>query len=451
MTSGSYGESLLRGRSVLVLLLAAAFAFRLFLALYAAWKNPGALLEPDSTDYLMLADNISQYFSYSKSGQPEIFRAPAYPALLAAFRMIDPAAILPAIFFQILLDTATCFIVWRMVQRIAPDKPGIAMLSLFLAAFSTSMAVYSIKILSETAFTFCLTLMVLALLVPFNAEGKERAAESGKKSNGSLLLAGILFGAACLLRAVLVPLLPILSLLLLYKTRRFHAMLSFALPALLIIGSWSARNWIITDYRGFSSVSSVNLYRYNGSAVLAHKKGVGFLEQLNKCDSELSQLSSQKQIADFCLREGKKIALENPFLWFRIHLQTSLATFLPAEGDLLRIFGAKIGSNNTLGILRTEGLAAAIRNYFGGKYWPLMLALPGILLLLLKYSMAALGFVVFGFKKPSFTLLMLVLCLWFVFTPGPAALPRFRVPVEPIMAVFAALGTEILISRFRRH
>ena len=75
----------LSGHRRLWLALAAGLALRLIL-IAAAWevRGPDAFLSPDSRTYLDPATSLGSRYTFTNAaGQPEIFRTPGYPLLLA--------------------------------------------------------------------------------------------------------------------------------------------------------------------------------------------------------------------------------------------------------------------------------------------------------------------------------------------------------------------------------
>ena len=57
--------------------------------------------EPDSADYLQLADNLLATGNYGLNGIPEINRAPGYVFLILPLRWLFPGSLYPIVFLQI--------------------------------------------------------------------------------------------------------------------------------------------------------------------------------------------------------------------------------------------------------------------------------------------------------------------------------------------------------------
>jgi len=57
---------------------------------------------------------------------------------------------------------------------------------------------------------------------------------------------------------------------------------------------------VSADYAGFSSVGSINIYRYYACVLLAEDEGVPFAERQSRCDAELAALGSQAERARRC-------------------------------------------------------------------------------------------------------------------------------------------------------
>lgn len=431
--------------------LLALFAIALFVRLFViimASSDQNRFLCPDSYDYISLADNICNSGQYAKGVEPEIFRVPGYPAFIAPFRWIMPDNLLPIVLLQALIDTCTCVFLWFLVKNVFKDNDKAANFAIFFQAFSVAAIVFSAKILSETIFTFTLTLFLLLLekIITFSKS------KCYQKTLNAAISAGLCMGASCLIRAVMLPLIPLSVIYIYFHTKRAAIFACFFIPIFVITGIWTLRNYYTAGYLGLSSVNSINIYRYYACALLAKQKGISFAEQQGLCDTNLGRFSTEVEQAKFAKTEGFHILKSAPFAYAWIHLKSDMHSLLPAIGDLFKLCGLNLKSEGTLSVLNSQGLIAGVKHYFNGNRTMFFLAIPAVILLGIKYLSFIIAFAAQRKKiKVVYIFHLLILC-YFVLTPGPASHPRFRVPVEPILALYAGLGLatiiELIFSRF---
>jgi hypothetical protein len=148
---------------------------------------------------------------------------------------------------------------------------------------------------------------------------------------------------------------------------------------------------------------------------------------------------------------GFDIIRAHPATFVRMHLTTSLASLLPASTSLLEIFGITTGNRGTLSVLQSEGLWAAVAYYFGSNMAALALMMPELLLMSIR-NLLCLAWVLsqLWLRKlawPPAAWLIVATVLAFLLVPGPAAVPRFRIPVEPLLNLAAGAGFAMLVNR----
>ena len=207
---------------------ALAFVIRL------AWVVFGAWVSGDSAWYLRVARNIAvnHVFSSSVDGinaAPTAFRPPLYPALIAALWFGNSEPIFAVLLLQVFLGTATV----TLCYLIARDQfgRGVAVLAATGMALAPMTGHFTAVILSETLFTFLLTLGIFLW---------------GRKRHVST---GTVFGLAALTRVTILPfvvLLPLLTLLRPWRSQlRSHS--TIMLVSLAVASIWIVRNAIVFD------------------------------------------------------------------------------------------------------------------------------------------------------------------------------------------------------------
>ena len=414
-------------------------------------------IDPDSKDYILLADSLAAGHGYFHDGQPEIFRAPGYPFFLTPFRYFFPNTVLPVIIVQILLGTCSLFLLWRLVLTVFDDT-RIAKLALLFQLFSVTSLVFINKVLSETLFTFLLLLLLLLSenLLKNLRDSQDTAVRFSGKNILITLLCGVIAGLLGFIRAIFLPLflLYLLYMLVSFLNIKRHSdqqsflipkavlfLLLLILPFSIFIGSWTVRNIKVANYAGFSSVGTINIYRYYACALMASNNDRSFAEQQAICDANLAKCSNQQEQATYSLKHGLPEIKKSPLKYMLLHLKSDMNTLLPAVGDLYALLGFKIGGKGTLSVINSQGILAGIKHYFAGNWGLFIIALPLVAILFIKYLSAVVG--CFSVFKPKFNLTLCFYALaiiYLIVIPGAVSHPRFRVPVEPLLSLFAALG-----------
>ena len=418
----------------------------------------------DSGAYWVLAWALREgHFAY---GVPEVFRTPGYSAFIAAIivamqrGLSDPSAapVLTeaVISAQMLIDLHLVFLTYLLGRWVLSHRVGL--MAAFFQATSPLAVAAPCRFLSDSLFAFLLTAAVLLFV--------RHAKTSGW---WSLLASAAVLGIACYVRPIGLPMAGIFALALLVERarllRRAANAAAFAAILAVLIAPWVARNIAVADFYGFSSVQAEGMYFYDAAETLAVKEG----RSVDEVRDELRQSASffpkpsglfrtQGARVRLMQRRAWEIFRENPgtFLW--VHLRGTVAFWLPGATEVLEIAGATSGQKGTLEVLHRQGLAAAARHYFGGEAGAMWAAVGMSGITLLRYA----GLVLLGvswlrgrlrrksaagdpqsaiLSSPASLLILfvgLIVVSWLL--PGPAAHPRFRVPVEPLLSIAAAAG-----------
>jgi len=450
------------------------FAFSAFIA----GAKYDALTAPDSKDFLLLADSIATGNGYYHDGQPEIFRAPGYPLFLAPFRYFFPNSVYFPVIIQILLAGISIFLLWKLTKRVVKEKKT-ADYAVCFYLFQVVTLVAANKILSDSLFSFLFILTLLNVektISLFETSLQQTEGARGLKNPYISAVICTLLATLCVfVRPIFFPIFPLLTLyffIRLYILQRSYKranstktltnlptsqklylkittlLLLFILPFILITGGWCLRNKTKTGYSGFSSVSSINLYRYYACQVEAKQKGITFGEQQAYCDKQLSRFVNQEERAKYAIKQGLATLKAAPFRFLYYHITSDIYNLFPAIGDLYKLFGVEIGGKGTLSVINSQGIIAGVKHYFAG-YWSLFfLAIPLLALLGIKYLFALIGS--FRTVKPHINITLLLYALIIIYlllASGVGAHPRFRVPVEPLLSIFAALGFRLFLAK----
>jgi 4-amino-4-deoxy-L-arabinose transferase-like glycosyltransferase len=427
----------------LLLILALAFVSRGAL-LAATWRSDSAALSPDSPSYLAPALSLATEGSFKTDQQPEIFRTPGYPAFLVASGFTGPLGYGITQIVQVLLDVLLIYLTFVLGARLVSPAAG-----LWAAGFQACSLVAmlsSVKVLSDGLFAFLMTAAIF-LLVRYLEEGKLRL----------LIMAAAVTAAATYVRPVGFIFVPIVVVVLLFQQRRITRLAAFVLVFAGLVAPWFVRNYLVAGYAGFSSVSDYNLLYYEAAGVWAKSHGLSTQQARQELDMmyrrrlEVEKIEPGSSRAVWVQRQlGRAILLSYPATFLHVHSATSLNSLLPAGTGLLEMLGVTSGNRGTLSVLHTAGLWAAAKYYFGSNITAMLLMVPDLVFLVIQYlACSAYALTQLGLRGlnwgPAGWLIVLTI-LAFVLVGGPAAVPRFRLPVEPLLNLAAGAGLTMLLN-----
>ncbi len=257
--------------------------------------------------------------------------------------------------------------------------------------------------------------------------------------------AGVLLAAMTYVRAVALPFVVLPAGLVWWRYGWRSAGL-LAVTFVLCVAPWVLRNAALTDYPHFSSAGAIVLYRYNAAMLYADKHDMSFVKAQKILTQKLKAQEDQVVRAKYAGREARRMIFDAPFRYLWLHARTVPTNLLPAAGDLLQMFGVEVGQSGTLRVIRQQGIFAGVKHYFAGNWTWFWAALPAVGITGLLYVFAAAG--VWGsFRQQGFqgvTIFLLLTFVYFLFVSGGAAHPRFRVPVMPVLSIFAGYGAVYL-------
>ncbi len=441
--------------------LIAAFVIRAFVPILAAavTGDPQVFRAPDTASYTSLAGELAATGSFALGGKPEIVRTPGYPLFLV------PGAVLGlfewvAIPLQIILSCLTVWLVYRTALLLF-EKTGIAEAAALLYAFEPLSVIYASKLLTETLFT-CLVAAFLYTLLRYQKGGGLRwVLVSAAALAASVYVRPIsyflpfLVGAGLIVRALL------------HKPKHLrrglvHACVFLAVCAAPIV-AWQGRNAALTGYKGFSAISDVNLYFYQGASVTAAKrcssyyalrKELGYGDDKVYFNKHPDQSSwSEAERYRFMRSAGLQVIRAHPLIYLKVHLKgMTRAFFDPAAFDYLKIFKLYPHSGGLLGVVMDRGVTATVVQLF--RTMPLVFWSNVVLGLVLgAYLLFGLaGLLSKILRKNTAAAVILFVAFYFILLSGGAqAEARFRHPIMPIVCILAGLGLSLVAGRFRKE
>jgi len=413
----------------LKIILVVAAVLRLGLLAWA-WQSPQRLQTPDSAGYIALAHTLSSDGAFRQDDLPEIFRTPGYPFFLVLGTVFGGSWWRFVLCLQIAIDVAAVYLTFLLGWMLHGERTG-----LWAAGFqavSPLMIASSVRILSDTLFAFLLLLALL--LIVFHLRSR---------ANWPVAAAAAVLAVACYVRPVgLVPAGVCLVALLVGPGRLRRAGIYLGI-LLGLLGPWVVRNAVVADYLGFSSFAGDSLYFFAAGEIVSRQEQISpakARERLVALDARANAGKTPGPAARWRAGYGRDLILSNPWLYATIHLRGLVGYWLPGASDVLEIAGVTAGNRGTVDVLHSRGLIAAVRHYFAGQTWAVLPAGPMVLVCLAQY----LG-VVFSLPRARLSMdgavwLLIAVCGVLAILPGPFGLPRYRVPIAPLLSLAAAAG-----------
>jgi hypothetical protein len=210
---------------------AVGFALRLVWALYAA-REPNGLYGGDQTAYLELGRSVAAGDGYVSlvTGEPTAFWPPGYPLVLAALSLVVDRLPVPGELpawtgaMQAVAGASTIVAAWWLA-RAATDRPRAGLLAAALVACWPSLVLYTASAHLETVFIAAL-LWSLVLL-----------------ARGSTLGGGIALGLTILVRPFAVPVVAFVGL----ARRSWRAAVVVGAVVIAVQVPWVVRNAVVLD------------------------------------------------------------------------------------------------------------------------------------------------------------------------------------------------------------
>lgn len=448
--SSTSGERVSRASvpSVPRTVLAVALALRLAVPLiaWACGTAPLFFYEPDTKAYLLTSQSLLETGRFERAGEPEVFRTPGYPLFLMSGIALDRVTHY-AIAMQMATSLGTVVLAHRLTWLLF-ERRDVATVAAWLVACEPISVLYTAKLLTETLFTF---LFVFSI---------ERVVAYVRWSRGrDLFFAGLLLAAATYTRPVGYYFAPVLIALLLSRLARFSEqrarrivhLAAFAILIVATIVPWQIRNYRQTEYAGFSSwpIDALTYYskivqkRLPGESLTQAMHGVRFLDDVEFAEERYEEsywplaqrFAWQKQKALVVLRGdpattaivyGQGVAATAIDNGMSV-AQGLLGDWIPADDDWLA--KAKL---TTLGRV---GRAIKLRPAFVLLYVLLQAIVVGYIVL------TALG-MAGGRQVSQLGLAIVCVAIFYLLlvSGGPFGSHRMRVPMMPLMSVFAAAG-----------
>lgn len=396
-----------RARRVILAAALVGLAARLAFGLLYWVDKP---LTHDEREYLALAQSVTagRGFTYPpghRTGTAQQFgRAPGYPLFLATIGVPDgevPSTPARVKIVQSFIGALVVWIIGLIAGRALGGRAAIAAAS--IAAVYPPLVWMCAYVLSETLFS------LVALGTTLVLDAAMQRARAHRAGGAGTLVAGLLAGAATLVRPVMLFFFP-LALTWILRRRRPALAVAFLVAALAVVLPWAARNYRVYD-RFVLVASEGGVTFWTGNHPLSRGDGdLAANPELKRAEIEFCRRHpglTAEELEPLYYRDALGSIAEHPWWWLALLARKAFYTVMP------------IGASYTLH--SSKYFVAAVASY----------------LLLLPPAVAGVRRVWRSPQRPTALLLAAasVLVAGLVFFPQE----RFRIPVlDPTLIVCAA-------------
>jgi len=394
----------------------------------AAYLKRGEIGLGDSEQYLLLGASIRHRLSYTWNHEPNTFRTPGYPLLLA---LLDDN-VTAIVVVQALLAGLTVFLTGFLGLRLFNARTGLfgaALLAVDIPSiFSSGM------VMSEVLFTFCVVLAAALLLGRgIGGEGRETG---DRRPRGKLhaALGGFTLGFAVLVRPVaLLAFVPFGIALML--RREWRGVVVMLVTFSLLPATWVGRNYFHYHRLSLTSNGGYNLLYANAAALKGAEQRITWDSARVELAHEFtSQLGSDNPLvlASAMTRRAGNIILHDPlrYVWTCLWGIPKIVVGIKSDDIVLRALASKVPTIEGSVLLNRKYVSMRVRR----AVWllagfELLTAIGAFLLALVSLGLR-------GWRAEKF--LLVLIGLYFVAVALPLTDGRFRVPAMPFFYLAAA-------------
>jgi 4-amino-4-deoxy-L-arabinose transferase-like glycosyltransferase len=412
--------------------------------------NGSFFAEPDTLSYWALGAALAKPDTFWSTFLAMTDRMPLYPLLLAAIESTlgdNPRAVA---LIQAVIDAGTCTLIAALGALISPM---VGLIAGVLAAVSFTLIVFSSQILTDTLFLFFFTLMLLA-----------GARFLIRPSNGLALLAGLAGGLSIAVRPAAVILLaagvPVVFVGARVQHRRVAAALAaallFAIAAAAPIAPVLLRNMI--HYRTLSLTSQTGdhfafwivplvVQRANGTPYRESVERMLALYQRRLSEHDRGFAADPFRRAALLAQVAREEMAQVPRLAI---VEAWLDGMLVNLGAPALLDDPRVRALPKPSYYDTPGVSLwqRTRTYLFGEAGPFhVLLAAGLAGMLLFLALESIGFVMLAQKLPWAAALAGGVLAYFILLNGPVIGPKYRLPMEPILIVLAAIPLAWLAER----
>jgi 4-amino-4-deoxy-L-arabinose transferase-like glycosyltransferase len=424
----------------IILLLSLAFKLGTFSIVYS--DDPSRIMRGiDAYQYDNSARALLETGRFAASpetsDEPETRRTPGYPLFIAAVYSVFGLRHFPVIAIQIFISILTIALTYAIARTLF--KPSVALLSGIILSLDVSSFLESQQLLTETLFTFLLTIAVFAGVYLF----------LNKKNRLKWALAlGIALALSVLVRPIGYYLVfPIVMGLFVYGIfikwqwkEVLGIVMMVLIPWIVLIGGWHARNFIAADSYEFSTIRGEILFEYEAARIIARRDDTTREEAAAKLNASVANISDRS--SNFYAQKGLSVIREYPLIFIQNKLYGVRKILAGSRADTLFIYLGMPTEGRGVG---QDFLRLPVKEYI--QKWPVDNTLQfaiGMLAMIFLYIISAAAMLsVWGIIRRKNKMLVIHLFTWgailyLLILSSPT--PRSRVPIMPLIAIYAAVG-----------
>jgi len=412
---------------LIAILFIAALARIGFTSVAIGWNAP---LIGDETHYHMLANNMAQGRGFvTESGRPTAYRPPGYVALLAATYKITGPSPATARAQQVLLGVGVVLLVFLLARELFGELT--ARLAAGIVALNPLLVFISGYMLTENLYMiFILSGAWICIRCGGVLDTWQRCAA-----------AGVLFGVAALVRPTALPIAAVTAVTLVFLSSdpwmtRIRRVAIFGIGVMILVLPWSIRNadrlggWV-----GITSHGGITFYQGNNARVLDIPNYRGNVAPLSALpDWEAIATMTELERNEYAYGQGMQFLRDNvtsipKMMWWRFLRLWRVKSDVGMSGIKS---GWWFGGNATLGNLVSRFDAGFI---YAIIVFPLFLW--GLYWTRLRWRQLT----------PLYTIIFVHTAVAMVFFGSL----RGRMPIEPVIAIFAAASVVAILKKFRER
>ncbi|MDG2032882.1 MAG: glycosyltransferase family 39 protein [Rhodospirillales bacterium] len=424
-----------------LILVIGALRFGLFITAYQ--QDPTLVIDPDTLSYQHLSESIFERGKYERvAGIAEAHRPPLYPAYLAMnYAVFGKSNLLAPVLLQHIMTLLIASMMTYLAYRLGGPVATLLTPLLYLTEFTSFY--YANEILSETLFTFLLSVSVTAFAI---------GVQKNSVNHWWILAAGLTLTAAVFVRPVGLllsyPAAVLLGAVVYWQSRSAKSGvktgLIFLTPWLILGGAWYARN-----------------FGLSGEIFFTNYEGHALFKRLSPIIMAANHIDSME--ASYYLARLRAEGLRPIEIYFKVMFSYPLVFASETFTDILRVllspgqwhlsFYFPVAFSDPFPMEQLI-LSGDFRHLITEAKMrpPLYLGLITLVFcqLLLLYAGLIASIFSIRLKKRDQVIIYLFLilfCFYFVaITFGFIGHSRFRVPFVPFLSVLAAAGLEFLLT-----
>ena len=419
--------------------LATVFVLALFIRLInlALLTGRNSFAEQDTFAYWALGAALAKPESFWPTLSATTDRMPIYPLLLAGVQHVLGDAPRVVALIQAVIDAATCALIAALGALISPR---VGLIAGILAALSLTLIVFSTQILTDSLFLFFFAAMLLAGAHFLRRPTIKLATCAGL--GGGLALATRPAVAMLLVAAV-----PVVFAVALVQRRGLVAALAaavaFGIAAAAPISPVLLRNAIQYGSYGITSQTGDYLAFWIVPLVTERAAGIPYQTTFERMETRYRQASSAESNPFRRSAIASRLARDE-----MARLPTIAIAKAWLEGMVVNLAAPALLSDPRVRALpkpsfyNTPGgsLWEKARNYLfddPGRYQFLLIL--GLIAMLPFLALEGIGFVMLARTTPWAAVFAGGVLAYFLLLNGPIAAPKYRLPMEPVLIVLAAI------------